>query len=111
MPEPRPGSVDLPPSGAAVVKAWAPWCTSCRALAPVVDRVADRTGVPVVSLRVDAAPDLVERLGVRSVPTLLALHDGAEVGRLVGAQSADAVESLFAVARGASGSLDRSKPP
>lgn len=102
-----------PATGPAVVKAWAPWCGSCRALAPVVDRVAESTGVPMVPLQIDADPSSVDRLGLRSVPTLVALRDGVEVGRLVGLQSEAAVESLFALAGDADADgtrLDRRAP-
>ncbi|MDH4366438.1 MAG: thioredoxin family protein [Acidimicrobiia bacterium] len=99
-----------PATGPAVVKAWAPWCGSCRALAPVVDRVAGSAGVPLVPLQIDADPEMVDRLGLRSVPTLVALRDGAEVGRLVGLQSAAAVQSLFALVAAGDGRLDHRAP-
>lgn len=96
--------------GPVVVKAWGPWCGSCRALAPIVDDVADSTGVPVLALRVDTDIEQVEGLGVRAVPTLVAVRDGVEVGRLVGLQPPDAVRSLFAVAAG-TGQRVRPKAP
>ena len=97
----------MQPSGcAAVVKAWAPWCGSCRALAPVVDRVAETAGVTVVSLQVDADPELADRLRLRSVPTLVAFSHGVETGRLVGIQSEAAVASLFALAAADEGDGD-----
>lgn len=92
-------SVELP-SGPVVIKAWAPWCGSCRALGPIVDDIADQTGVAVVALQVDASPDLVEHLAVRSVPTLIALDNTTELGRLHGLQPRDAVQSLFDLAAG-----------
>lgn len=92
--------------GPVVVKAWAPWCSSCRALAPHVEHAATTSGVPVVDVQVDADPDnLVEALGVRSVPTLIGLHDGAEVARLIGAQPADTIDALFATTRSGTGSV------
>lgn len=100
-----------PATGPAVVEAWAPWCGSCRALAPFVDRVAESSGVPLVPLQIDTDPELVDRLELRSVPTLVALRDGAEVGRLVGLQSEAAVESLFALAAAGDGRLDHRAPP
>lgn len=78
-----------------VIRAWAPWCGSCRAMAPLVDEVSATTGIVVIDLRVDETPELVERHRVRSVPTLIGLRDGAEVGRLVGLQSVQSIETLF----------------
>ena len=89
-----------------VVKAWAPWCSSCRALGPHVEHAATTSGVPVIGLQVDADPDgLVETFGVRSVPTLIGLHDGAEVARLTGAQPSGTIEALFTTTRTGTGSV------
>lgn len=97
--------------GPAVIKAWAPWCGSCRALAPHVDRVAATTGVPVLDLRVDDDGDnLVDAFLVRSVPTLIGLHDGTEVARLTGAQTVDSIEALFTAARTGAGSVTNRTP-
>ncbi len=104
---PIPGDVPAElTTGPVVVKVWAPWCGSCRALAPKVERAATTSGVPVVDLRVDADPDnLVETFGVRSVPTLIGLRDGTEIGRLTGAQPADTIEALFITTRTGTGSV------
>lgn len=97
--------------GPAVIKAWAPWCGSCRALAPHVDRVAATSGVPVLDLRIDDDPDnLVDAFLVRSVPTLIGLRDGTEVARLTGAQTVDNIEALFATARVGAGSVTNRTP-
>ena len=96
----EPGESPETHHGPAVVKAWAPWCGSCRTLAPIVDSIATETGTAVLEIRIDLDPDRVEHFAIRSVPTLIALHNGTEVGRLVGLQTPDAVESLFAAATG-----------
>ena len=98
-------------TGPVVVKAWAPWCSSCRALAPYVDEAATASGVPVLDLQVDADPDnLVATFGVRSVPTLIGLRDGTEVARLTGAQPAATVEALFTTTRTGTGSVTNTTP-
>ena len=97
--------------GPVVVKAWAPWCGSCRALAPHIDHAASTSGVPVVDVQVDADPDnLVAAFEVRSVPTLIGLRDGTEVARLTGAQPADTVEALFTTTRTGTGSVTNQTP-
>lgn len=97
--------------GPVVIKAWAQWCSSCRALARHVGRAATASGVPVHDLRVDADPDnLVERFGVRSVPTLIGLHDGIEVARLTGTQPVGNVEALFTTTKAARGSIVNHTP-
>lgn len=96
--------------GPVIVKAWAPWCSSCRALGPYVRHAATTSGVPVVDLQVDADPALVKALAVRSVPTLIGLRDGIEVGRLVGVQTPDTVEALFATTDAGTGTISDQTP-
>ena len=102
-------SPEIEPSS-AVIRAWAPWCGSCRSMAPLVDRLAAASGIDVIDLRVDEEPELVEQYRVRSVPTLIGLHDGAEVGRLVGLQSVDAIEALFSATSAEGGPIAAREP-
>jgi thioredoxin 1 len=73
-------------------------CPPCRALAPIIDRIADENvgKVQVLSVDVDAAPRVATRYGIRAVPTLLAFRGGAPRGQLVGLASRDAVLKLLA---------------
>jgi thioredoxin 1 len=48
--------------------------------------------VTVGKINVDENPNVAEEFGVRGIPTLVLLHDGREVGRLVGATSQRAIE-------------------
>jgi thioredoxin 2 len=70
---------------------WAPWCGPCRAVAPAVARVARELAgrIKAVQVNVDEAPGVAARFGARSIPTLLLVRDGVEVGRQVGALPAD----------------------
>lgn len=64
----------------------ATWCGPCRALEPIVERVAARAPAAVATVDIDANPDLARQHSVRSVPTLLLFADGEPVERLVGVQ-------------------------
>ncbi|MFP5451677.1 MAG: thioredoxin [Thermoleophilia bacterium] len=70
-----------------VVDLWAPWCGPCRAVAPVLERLAsERAGrLKVVKVNVDEEPALSARFGAQSIPLLVLIRDGREVGRQVGA--------------------------
>jgi thioredoxin len=61
-------------------------CMPCRALAPVLAALADeyRGRVRIAAVDCDRDPALAERFLVRSMPTLVVLRDGREVGRVVG---------------------------
>jgi thioredoxin 1 len=76
-------------AGAVVVDFWAPWCGPCRAMAPLLERLAVLSGgkVQVRKVNVDEAPRLATEFGVRSVPTLVLFKDGQPWSQLVGLQT------------------------
>ncbi len=78
-----------------LVDLWAEWCGPCRVVSPIVDEIAgDRAGsLNVFKLNVDDDPEVAVRYGVNSIPTLLVLKDGEEVGRVVGALPKPRIEA------------------
>src|SRR5262249_28228207 len=59
---------------------WAPWCAPCRAIAPVVQEIAqDYEGkLKVLKMNVDDNPRTPSRYGVRGIPNLI-IFQGAKV--------------------------------
>lgn len=76
-----------------IVDFWAEWCQPCKAIAPVLERVAAQHSdrVTVAKLDVDASPDLAADYQIMGIPTLLVFRDGVEVKRLRGARSEQAL--------------------
>lgn len=64
----------------------AAWCSPCRALAPVVERVAVESEgrLKVVTVDTDASPEVARRYGVRAVPTLLVFRGGQKTAGHLG---------------------------
>jgi thioredoxin 1 len=71
-----------------VVDFWAEWCAPCRAIAPIIKDLAAQYGDQVVIAKMDieANPNTPGRLGIRSIPTVLAFRGGRVVEQLVGAR-------------------------
>ena len=79
-----------------LVDYWAPWCGPCRMVAPELQKVAARQAGRILVLKVntDELPDLGQRFGVRSIPTLAVFSGGREVSRAAGARPAADIEAF-----------------
>ena len=78
-----------------VVDLWAPWCGPCRTISPVLEQLAQELAGQwkLVKVNVDLAPQTQSRFRVQGIPTLVALRDGREVARQVGAAPASRLRS------------------
>ena len=67
---------------------YADWCGPCRMVGPIVHEIAEENeNVVVGKINVDNEPELAQKFGVMSIPTLVVMKDGKEVARAVGVRT------------------------
>lgn len=77
----------------------ATWCGPCKALAPIVDKLADdfEGKVKVGKLDIDASPALARKYGIRSVPTVMVFRGGTKSGMHAGLTTREKLVQLLGV--------------
>lgn len=87
----------LQSEGSVLVYVSATWCGPCRALRPVVEQFAsEHPDTKVVKVDLDThRPLVINALGIKSVPTLIAYRDGKEVARHSGLASKEKLGELL----------------
>ena len=79
-----------------LVDFWATWCGPCRMVSPVVDEIAaERTDVKVGKINVDEQPELANRFGIMSIPTLMVFRDGKVADQAVGVRPKSMIEAML----------------
>lgn len=75
----------------------ATWCGPCKAMLPIVERLATRFDgqAEVVKVDIEQASELALSHGVRSVPTFLLFANGQVAERIVGSTSENALAALI----------------
>jgi Thiol-disulfide isomerase and thioredoxins len=72
-----------------LVDFWAEWCGPCKALAPVLDEIADEYDgkLIIAKINVDENDQTPPKYGIRGIPTVLLFKDGAVEATKMGALS------------------------
>ncbi len=66
---------------------WASWCGPCRMVSPLVDEIAQENPQFLVGkVNVDEEPELAQKFGIMSIPTLVVIKGGKIVRQVTGAR-------------------------
>ena len=80
-----------------LVDFWASWCGPCRMLAPTIEELAKEYEgrAKVGKVNVDDEPELANRFGIASIPTILIFKDGKLVATSIGVKPKASFEELL----------------
>ena len=80
-----------------LVDFWAVWCGPCKAIAPIIEEIAnDYSGkVAVGKVDVDNNNQVAMKYGIRSIPTLLLFNNGEVVDQVIGNVGKENIESML----------------
>jgi len=81
--------------GKALVDFWAPWCGPCRMQTPILEKLTASAGIEakIFKLNTDENPEIAQKYGIVSIPTLILFENGQEIERFVGVQPENVLKS------------------
>jgi thioredoxin 1 len=88
----------LDSSDTIMVDFWAEWCGPCRAVGPILDKIAEEHAdkIKIVKLNVDDNPQMAMKYQITSIPAMKVFRGGEVVKTVIGAKPKPALEADLA---------------
>ena len=81
--------VELTQADKILVDFYAEWCGPCKMIGQVFESMEKE--VEVLKVNTDEFPDLAQKFGVMSIPTVLLFKNGSEVDKFIGLRSKEEI--------------------
>ena len=80
-----------------LVDYWAEWCAPCKAMAPILEELADeyQDKLRIAKVNVEFEPQIARQYGVRSQPTMMLFKNGSVEAQKVGAMSKSQLKAFI----------------
>ena len=87
---------DLANKGSVYVQFSANWCGPCKVLTKTIESIEDsQEDISFLKVDVDSHREIAQNFGVRSIPRVILLKDGEQVGDFVGAKNENDLKEIF----------------
>ena len=65
---------------------WAEWCGPCKEISPILEEISDemKDTVKVVKMNIDENPNIPNKYGIQSIPTMIIFKKGEPISTKVG---------------------------
>lgn len=79
-----------------LVDFWASWCGPCKMLAPTIEQIANENDtIKVGKVNVDDEPELAQKYGIVSIPTVILFKNGEAAKTSMGFVPKETLEAMF----------------
>jgi len=80
-----------------LVDFWASWCGPCQMVGPIIEELSEEMKEEAVigKLNVDENPQIPQKYGIMSIPTLLVFKNGQMVEQFIGIQPKKVLKQAF----------------